>query len=59
MVQLYGMDAFTFHPLHLSFYFASFKKFVKEDGRMEMRIGKQGERHKLERRKKKKVGEEE
>ena len=41
------------HPLHLSFYFASFKKFIKEDGRMEMRIDKQGERHKLERRKKK------
>ena len=51
-------DHFTFHPLHLSFYFASFKKFFKEDGRMEMRIDKQGERHKLERRKKK-VGEEE
>ena len=43
-----------FHPLHLSFYFASFKNFVKEDGRMEMRIDKQGERHKLERRKKRK-----
>ena len=45
-------DAFTFHPLHLSFYFASFKNFVKEDGRMEMRIDKQGERHKIERKKK-------
>ena len=43
-----------FHPLHLSFYFASFKKFVKEDRRMEMRMDKQGERHKLERRKKNK-----